>query len=187
MPFQQGEPSESIPGRPTPPLVTEFEVVAEFGVTWAEAKDAAASADVARYPQWLRSVFFPAAIALGVLVVAADSRLGFLHRFEVWPFLLAGGLATVLPTLGSLLRGRDPDQWRLVISSDGLTEQRATETVTPWSRIKRVAETQEFFLFFRGRGYRYLPKRVLSDTEVLDVRRLVAAHIHEPDKAHLLD
>jgi hypothetical protein len=64
----------------------------------------------------------------------------------------------------------------VVVSPDGLAEEAAFRHTVPWSRIKKVIETKDFFLFSLGRGFRWIPKRALSRDEIEGVRKLVLAH-----------
>jgi YcxB-like protein len=87
-----------------------------------------------------------------------------------------------LPTLDASVQG--PQERR--VDADGYHSRgNGVGVDVPWHALKKVVETDQFFMFFYNWqcGY-YLPKRTLGPSEVAEVRQLV--QVGMGDRARLL-
>ena len=116
---------------------------------------------------------------VGTLVPWEILMVFWLGFFEFWPPLLA-------PMMLRRMQGREEErEEERVVSEAGLDVAGSLDaTYVGWAAIGWVRETPEFFLF---RGYRdtyFVPKRLLSETQLTRVRQLTADNCHSP--VHLL-
>ena len=116
---------------------------------------------------------------VGALVPWEILMVFWLGFFEFWPPLLA-------PLMLRRMRGRDDGrEEERVVSEAGLDVAGSLDaTYLSWTAVAWVRETSEFFLF---RGYRdtyFVPKRLLSETQLARVRQLAALNCHT--QVHLL-
>jgi len=170
------------------PLSTDFEVAVTFDTNRRELWQAGMEAEFPTTPPWVVKWGSIGVLALGLFWLVMDILSGEITEDgEVWMMALIPVLIGLGAFLVAKLRGRDPWRFHVVISSDGVFERRVFESTTPWSKIKRVLERPDSFLFFHGRTFALVPKRVLSHHDVLRIRDIVLTHIHEPERAELLN
>ncbi len=163
-------------------------VEVEFRISREEEAAAMSELDQALYPRWFRRGFFPVVLGLGAILVVTDLLAGDISVIR--SFLAAAGLGVGLGLTSLFLDRRlGRHRWvrRVVVSPEGYREEPAIHRLTPWSRITSVRETPGFFLFSRGfgKGFRVLPKRVLSAPDIDAVRTLVQDNLLDPEEARL--
>jgi len=163
---------------------------------WGRAGMAALRAG--RLGRWLRPTLWVLTLG-GPLAAGAAIRLGAGTVAEVVGALVPWEILTVfwlgffefLPPLVAPLmlrrmrsRGEEREEER-VVSQAGLDVTGGLDaTYLSWAAMGWVRETKEFFLF---RGYRdtyFIPKRLLSETQLARVRQLAAQNCHT--QVHLL-
>jgi hypothetical protein len=95
----------------------------------------------------------------------------FLGFFEFWPL-------HYFPWIVRRIRGREEER---VVSESGLDVAGSLDAAyVPWSEIRWVKETQEFFLFRGPRDAYFVPKRLLTENQLVQIRHLVIAHCAAP-------
>jgi len=170
-------------------LLRDPRIDVEFATNRKEEQAASSAMGKARYPRWFRQGLIPVSVGLGGLFLVLDFLAGDFTQIRTLLTALGLGLGF---GLGFLILNRRLGQgrWsrRAVVSPEGFREEPAFRSLWPWSRVSSVQETPEFFLFSAGflRGFRFIPKRVLSAPDIDDLRNLIRDNIWEAEKARLL-
>lgn len=127
-----------------------------------------------------------------IVVIALLHFTGVTGGAESILFLYVPGLILLVlwatPLYTARLTWRNSAFWsgeqEYVFSRDGVSSSSSSGTAsrTRWQAIMRTAETREFFLFFTSDQHAFFaPKRVLSASQIVDLRRLIADHAGKGD------